>query len=99
MISRVEFPELTDVRGATNLQSTEDIGDICSTFQELKSDRVIKGKLTCTQTGNPQGQGSNGGGSGGSSGSDDSNSENSASRAVSGATGVLGVMAVIFAML
>jgi len=97
--SEVEIPELDDVRGAMNLQSSENIDEICSHFQGLKGDRTIKGPYTCAgERSNPQGQGSLPDGT--SSGSGSSDSPNPANKAyISGATGVMGVIAAIFGML
>lgn len=46
-IDNIEVPALNAVSGAFNLQSTEDITDICTNFKKLKDDAKIRGKYTC----------------------------------------------------
>jgi hypothetical protein len=100
----VEFPELSDVRGAFNLQSTEVITSSCNHFEPLSEGRanVIKGPFTCAgKRNNPGGTGTlkpgtNAGGGGASSAS----SSGAANPVlIPGATGLLGVIAAIFGML
>ncbi|KAM5469686.1 cell wall protein Ecm33 [Microsporum audouinii] len=43
----VKLPALKEVRGDTNVQSTESFG--CEPFDKLKSDDVVRGKLTCRE--------------------------------------------------
>ncbi|KAF3491922.1 ecm33 [Arthroderma uncinatum] len=45
--NKVELPGLKEVRGDTNIQSTESFG--CEPFDKFKSDDVIRGKLTCRE--------------------------------------------------
>lgn len=108
-IDTADFPALKDVRGAFNLQSEQDLTDVCPEFEKYESDSVIKGSFTCRgedtdlggsgskDTGSsPSG---NGGGDGdsGSSGSDSDSA--AASLKITGATGILGVVAVLFGLL
>jgi hypothetical protein len=96
----VDLPQLSDVRGAFNLQSSADINSACSHFSSLSgSNNVIKGTYTCKgEESNPGGTGTlpSGTNSGGSS-----SSSSSAATAIyiSGATGFMGVIAAIFGML
>lgn len=85
-----------------NLQSEEEITDVCSHFRPLSSsNNVIKGHFQCSGgVGNPKtlngGSSSNNGGSSSSS----SESPNAANhRYISGPMGVMGVIAAIFGML
>lgn len=57
--STVDLPALNDVRGAFNLQSTEDISVDCDRFQDLAgTNKEIKGKFTCAgKQENPGGEG------------------------------------------
>lgn len=95
----VSMDELDDVRGAVNIQSSEQLGDVCETFQPLKADGVIRGPYDCAgEQDDPQGQGN--GNNGGSGSDSDSDSDSAAStRYISGATVVLGVLAAVFGML
>ena len=105
----VTIPELNVVRGAFNLQSSEDLGNTCERFSSLN--QVIRGEFSCKgREENPQGQGSladgtsdsgSGGSSTSSSDSSDSTSSGSAASTVyiSGATGFMGVVAAIFGLL
>jgi hypothetical protein len=96
------MPDLNDVRGAMNLQSSEQINDVCDHFKPLSSsNNVIKGPYTCAgERANPRGQGTLQDGTSSGSGGGSSSSDNAApTRYISGATGVLGVMAAIFGML
>ncbi|KAK3642436.1 cell wall protein Ecm33 [Elasticomyces elasticus] len=100
----VELPEISDIRGAFNLQSAADISSSCDHFQPLSgSNNVIKGTYTCsggeaapggTGTLSP---GTNTGGSGSSSSASASSSANVVY--ISGATGLMGVIAAIFGVL
>ncbi|KAK2816017.1 hypothetical protein FQN49_008067, partial [Arthroderma sp. PD_2] len=45
--NKVKLPGLKEVRGDTNVQSTETFG--CEPFEEFKSEDVIRGKLTCRE--------------------------------------------------
>merc|ERR1712070_599991 len=108
--TNVSLPELSDVRGAFNLQSSRDISEACDKFNGMH-DRsgVIKGEYTCKGADpNPQGtgtlpDGTSDGGSGSSSSSSSTSSSSSDSGAstlyISGATGVMGVVAAIFGLL
>ena len=101
MNTSLKIPELNEVRGAMNLQSSEDIQDVCDNFSSMASSNgVIRGKFTCkSNNGDPKTL-SEGGGSGSSTGSGSDTSGNAAStRYISGATGVMGVIAAIFGML
>ena len=98
----VQLPKLDDVRGAMNLQSSEQINGVCDYFEPLaSSNNVIKGPYTCAgERSNPRGQGTLQDGTSSGSGGDSSESPNAANhRYISGATGVLGVIAAIFGML
>lgn len=92
----VDLPELKDVRGAFNLQSTQDINSVCSHFKPLSGqNNVIKGTFTCSTTKTPGGVGtSTSSGSGGTTSSGAANP-----MLIPGATGVLGVLAAIFGLL
>jgi len=99
----VSFPALSDVRGAFNIQSHNNIDSSCSKFAPLKSGRgsVIKGPYTCTggkSTVSGVGGGNSGSSSGGS-GSSGSGSSGAGSLVIPGATGVLGLVAAIFGLL
>lgn len=96
----VSLPELSDVRGAFNLQSTKNINSACDHFEPLSGpNNVIKGEYTCSQTDNPQGTGTLPDGT--NSGSSGSTTSSSAAHPmlIPGATGVLGVVAAIFGLL
>lgn len=104
-----DFPKLKDVRGAFNLQSNQNLDDVCPAFEEYESDSVIKGEFTCRgEEEDPEGQGSkepgsspsgNGGGSGGSGSNGGDSDSAAASLKITGATGILGVVAVLFGLL
>lgn len=98
---RVNLPGLQDVRGAFNLQSSEDIDDACSHFQGMAGQgNTIKGTFTCKGSeAKPGGVGTpttgpNDGGSGSTTSSSAANP-----MYISGATGVMGVIAAIFGLL
>lgn len=103
--SSVELASVTDVRGAFNLQSTQDITSACNHFQPLSgANNVIKGTYTCKGgESTPGGTGTLSGGTNSGSGSGSSASASASSGAnavyISGATGVMGVVAAIFGML
>ncbi|KAK5138317.1 hypothetical protein LTR08_003378 [Meristemomyces frigidus] len=100
----VMLPELADVKGAFNLQSTKNIDTACSHFEPLSGENnVIKGTYTCSgEEASPSGV-TTGSGSGSSSGSSSSASSTASSSAnavyISGASGLMGVVAAIFGML
>lgn len=98
--SKVELPDLSDVRGAFNLQSTENLDDVCNHFQGLAgSNNVIKGEYTCSgEESNPGGAGTLPDGTNSGSGSSSSSSA-AVPMLIPGATGVLGVVAAIFGLL
>jgi len=107
-ICSVELPELKDIRGAFNIQSSEDITDVCNHFQPLSGqNNVIKGTYSCsggesTPGGSgtlPAGTNSGNGGSSTSSGSSASSSSASSALKITGATGLMGVVAAMFGML
>ncbi|KAK5127362.1 hypothetical protein LTR85_006701 [Meristemomyces frigidus] len=100
----VELPDLEDVKGAFNLQSSGDIDSACSHFEPLSgSNNVIKGTYTCAggeSTVGGTGTLSPGTNSGGSSSSSSSTASSAANAVLfSGATGLMGVVAAIFGML
>ncbi|KAF2766407.1 hypothetical protein EJ03DRAFT_330139 [Teratosphaeria nubilosa] len=101
--STVELPQLSDVKGAFNLQSSEDISDACNHFKPLSgNNNVIKGTYTCAgKESTPGGTGTLSSGTNSGSGSGSSSTASSAANAmyISGATGVMGVIAAIFGML
>jgi hypothetical protein len=59
----VKLPALADVRGAFNIQSKENIDELCAGFEELSGeDNVIKGEFTCIgEQEEPSGAEENGG--------------------------------------
>lgn len=92
----VNLPKLADVRGAFNLQSTQNIDSICSNFQsKAGSNNVIKGTFTCRSTSTPGGVGSL------PAGTSSGTSQSSAAQPmlIPGATGLLGVVAALFGLL
>merc|ERR1712070_962167 len=101
--TNVSLPELSDVRGAFNLQSSRDISEACDKFDGMH-DRsgVIKGEYTCKGADpNPQGtgtlpDGTSDGGTSSSSSSSSSSDSGASTIYISGATGVMGVVAAIF---
>lgn len=109
------MPELTRVAGAFNIQSSEEIVEICDTFEPLAgSANVIRGEFSCAgERAQPSGAGSlpdgtssgsdgdsaSNGGSGGD-GSSSGDNENGANTVyISGTTGLLGVVAAVFGIL
>jgi hypothetical protein len=98
----VELAQISDVRGAFNVQSSKDISSDCSHFKSLSgSNNVIKGTYTCVSgASNPSSSGTGSSGSSTSSGSSSSTSSSAADVLyISGATGLMGVVAAIFGML
>ncbi|KAK5698589.1 cell wall protein Ecm33 [Elasticomyces elasticus] len=99
----VELPEISDIRGAFNLQSAADISSSCDHFQPLSgSNNVIKGTYTCSGgEATPGGTGtlSPGTNTGGSGSSSASASSSANVVYISGATGLMGVIAAIFGVL
>ncbi|KAK4549771.1 hypothetical protein LTR36_005072 [Oleoguttula mirabilis] len=100
----VTLPDLEDVKGAFNLQSSGDIDTACSHFEPLSgSNNVIKGTYTCAggeSTVGGTGTLTPGTNSGGSSTSSSATSSSAANAVLfSGATGLMGVVAAIFGML
>jgi hypothetical protein len=103
---RADFPALKDVKGAFNLQSNQNLDDVCTQFQTYKDDSVIKGVYTCRgEETDPEGTGSDkpegtSSGSGSKSGSK-SGGDSSAAGAlkITGATGILGAVALLFGLL
>ena len=98
---RVSLPKINDVRGAFNLQSTEDITKACTHFRPLSvANSVIKGPFTCLgETSNPGGTGTLKPGTVAGAGGGDSTTGAASSVYVSGATVLMGVAAAIFGML
>jgi len=103
--TNVSLPGLSDVRGAFNMQSSEDITDACTHFKSLAgTNNVIKGKFVCAgEQAKPSGQGSTptstGGSSSTSSGSAKSSGAASGLYVPGAATGFMGVVAVMFGLL
>lgn len=63
-VIRVQLPALTQVQGAFNLQTSAKFD--CSAFDQLSSNKVIRGKYTCLgMRTRPGGQGTGSGTSGG----------------------------------
>lgn len=96
----MELPDLEDVKGAFDLQSTGDISAACAHFEPLSgSNNVIKGTYTCA--GGESTAGNTGTATSSSSSSSSSSTSSSGANAVliSGATGLMGVVAAIFGML
>jgi len=105
-IEKADFPALKDVKGAFNLQSEQNLDDVCPQFQTYKDDSVIKGVFTCAGETNPEGTGSDkpegtSSGSGGKSSGSKSGGDTSAAGAlkITGATGILGAVAILFGLL
>ncbi|KAM0715345.1 hypothetical protein Q7P37_008843 [Cladosporium fusiforme] len=109
-IEKADFPKLKDVRGAFNLQSEQDLTEVCPEFEKMESNSVIKGKFTCrgedTNLGDsgskdagssPSGNGADSEGSSGSGGSDSDSA--AATLKITGATAILGAVAVLFGLL
>ncbi|KAJ9642449.1 cell wall protein Ecm33 [Coniosporium tulheliwenetii] len=97
--NNVELPELNNVRGAFNLQSTEDIQEDCDAFRRISGPtNIIKGKFQCAgrQT-NPGGAGTTP--TSGSSGSSASGAAGHLDISSSTVMGVSGVLAAIFGLL
>jgi hypothetical protein len=102
----VELPDLKDVRGAFNIQSSEDITSVCNHFMPLSgSSNVIKGAYSCKGgEASPGGSGTlpsgtNSGGGSGTSGSSSKSSSASSALKITGATGFMGVVAAMLGML
>lgn len=97
--NNVELPELNNVRGAFNLQSTEDIQEDCDAFRRISGPtNIIKGRFQCA------GRQSNPGGANttptsGSSGSSPSGAAGHLDISSSTVMGVSGVLAAIFGLL
>lgn len=94
------MPQLDNVKGAFNIQSTKTITNSCSAFGKLKNQGIIRGKYICAGklshvggVSNPQASQSS------SSGGSSSSSSAANPIYISGATGVMGVVAAIFGML
>jgi len=106
-IEKADFPALKDVKGAFNLQSNQNLDDVCPQFQTYSDDSVIKGVYTCRgEDTDPEGTGSDkpegtSNGSGGKSGGSKSGGDSSAAGAlkITGATGILGAVALLFGLL
>lgn len=105
--SDVELPEINLVKGAFNLQSTNDISKACDHFVDLKgANNVIRGKYTCQgKSSHPGGTGTlkpgtNDGSGSGSSSSSTASASTTKNAAVSmyvpAAGSVLGVVAAVF---
>lgn len=98
--SNVQLPALDDVRGAFNLQSTQDIGRACDHFSSIAGENAaIKGTYTCSgKEASPGGAGTLPDGTNSGSGS---NSSSSAAHAmvIPGVTSLLGVVAAVFGLL
>lgn len=100
--TNASLPKLSDVRGAFNLQSTENIESACSHFEPLSGqNNVIKGEYTCKgEEDSPGGTGTLPAGTNSGSGSGSSSSSSAAHPIlIPGATGLLGVVAAIFGLL
>lgn len=99
----VSLPDISDIRGAFNLQSSNDISSSCDHFEPLSgSNNVIKGTYTCSGgESHPGGTGTLSPGTNTGGGSSSSASASSSANVVyiSGATGLMGVVAAIFGML
>lgn len=110
-IESVELPELERVAGAFNIQSSQDLSDVCPDFADVQGrDNVIRGEFSCAggqdepdsagslEDGTNDGSGSGSSG-GGSSSSSDSADSGAAALYISGTTGLLGVVAAVFGVL
>lgn len=102
--SNFTLPSLKNVRGACNLQSTENIDPTCTTFNNLHSKGTIQGKVTCKgQQASPSSAPSGTGSSSGSGSSSTSTQKGDAARELyarsAAVTGVMGVFAALLGML
>ena len=90
----VTLPALSDVEGAFNLQSTQNIDSDCSTFQSISGvNAPIKGKFTCAGSqSNPGGAGTTPTQGTGASSTGAASALEVSSGAVFGLTGVLAAM-------
>jgi hypothetical protein len=87
----VDTPKLDTVKGAFNLQSSENM--TCSYFDEMHSKKTIKGKYKCAgRQEDPAGEGSN-------SGTKDGNNKPSAASSLSAVNGALGLAAMAAVLL
>lgn len=91
----VETPELDSVKGAFNLQSTNNITSACAFYKPLKDKKLIQGKYFCEgKLVDPSVAGSKPT----SQGSGSSNSQTGAATSLSAVNGALGLaaMAAVF---
>lgn len=91
----LSLPKLSLVKGAFNLESTENIESTCNHFKAISgANSDIRGKFTCESAqknvpGEVSGSGSNSGNSG----------SGAASLIIPYATGIIGIVAAVFGML
>ncbi|KAF2086140.1 GPI-anchored cell wall organization protein Ecm33 [Saccharata proteae CBS 121410] len=96
--SGVSMPNLTDVRGGFNIQSSEDIDDTCSEFSDMHgSGKVIKGEYQCAGSQNNPG-GADTTPTGTSSGSSSTKTGAAGRMEVSAGVGLMGVLAAMLGM-
>ena len=99
----VSLPALQDVKGAFNLQSSQNLTSACNHFQPLSGpNNVIKGTYTCSGgEASPGGTGTLSSGTNSGNGGSSSSSSHSFAHPlyIPTATGFLGVVAAIFGML
>jgi hypothetical protein len=96
LVSRPSLPDLTNVKGGFNVQSTASID--CSGFQSEKGS-VIQGTFTCGTTANPTTKGSGTGTVTGSSASSTSTKGAASSYGVSETLAGLGLIGTLMHML
>jgi hypothetical protein len=68
----VEIPKLNDIKGAVTVTSTTDISGFCGFFDNLKKNKAIQGKESCTSNNSKANEGGKGGTSGSGNKTDDS---------------------------
>ncbi|KAF1358721.1 hypothetical protein EJ07DRAFT_179426 [Lizonia empirigonia] len=92
-MSTVETPELDSVKGAFNLQSTDNVTEACNFYKALKDKKLIQGKYYCSgKLVNPGTSGSN------PTSQSDGSSKTGAATSLSAVNGALGLaaMAAVF---
>lgn len=92
-MSTVETPELDSVKGAFNLQSTDNVTEACNFYKALKDKKLIQGKYYCSgKLVNPGTNGNN------PTSQSDGSSKTGAATSLSAVNGALGLaaMAAVF---